>query len=66
VEGAIVTAVQPGSAAARTGLQAGDILYGVNRRRVRTVKELLAALQAGRPLQVALLRGENPLTLVIR
>ncbi len=67
VEGAIVTAVQAGSAAARSGLQPGDILYGVNRRRVRNVKELLALLRASeKPMQIALLRGENQMTLVIR
>lgn len=67
VEGAIITEVQPGSAAARTGLQPGDILYGVNRRRARNVKELLGLLQSSpRPLQIALLRGENQLSLVIR
>ncbi len=67
VEGAIVTAVQAGSAAARSGLQPGDILYGVNRRRVRNVKELLVLLRASeKPLQIAVLRGENPMTLVIR
>lgn len=67
IQGAIVTAVQAGSAAARSGLQPGDILYGVNRRRLRNVKELLALLRAGeKPLQIAVLRGENQMTLVIR
>jgi Do/DeqQ family serine protease len=50
VQGAIVTAVQAGSPAARSGLQPGDILYGVNRRRVRNVKELLVLLRAGDPV----------------
>ena len=67
VEGAIITGVQPGSAAARSGLQPGDIIYGVNRRRVRTVQELLLALRSGeKPMQLALLRGENRLALQIR
>jgi hypothetical protein len=39
----------------------------VNRRRVRNVKELLVLLRASeKPLQIAVLRGENPMTLVIR
>ncbi len=67
VEGAIITTVQADSPAARTGIQPGDILYGVNRRRVRNVQELLAALRVNeRPLQLALLRGENRLVLIIR
>ena len=67
VQGAIVTAVQANSPAARSGLQRGDILYGVNRTRVRNVKELLAALRSGeKPMQIALLRGENRMAMVIR
>ena len=66
VQGAIVTAVQANSPAARSGLQRGDILYGVNRTRVRNVKELLAALRSGeKPMQIALLRGENRMAMVI-
>jgi Do/DeqQ family serine protease len=67
VEGAIIVAVENGSPAAQVGLQPGDIVYGANRRRVKGVKDLLAALRAGeRPLRILLLRGENRLTLTIR
>ena len=67
ITGAIIVAIENGSAAAQVGLQPGDIIYGVNRRRVQGVKDLLAALRAGeRPMRILLLRGENRLTLTIR
>ena len=67
VEGVIVVSVEANSAAARNGLRAGDIVYGVNRRRVRSVSEFLAALRgADSPLRISLLRGEYRITLVIR
>jgi len=65
-EGAVVVAVETDSPA-RNGLRAGDIVYGVNRRRVRSVGELVRALRgADSTLRVALLRGEYRITLVIR
>ena len=67
VEGALVTRIEPNTPGAQTGLRPGDVLYGVNRRRVRSVKELLASLrQAERPLRIFLLRGDSRLTLTIR
>ena len=67
VEGAIVVGVSGGSAAAENGLRAGDIIYGVNRRRIRSVAEFLSALSnADTPLRISLLRGEYRITLVIR
>jgi serine protease Do/serine protease DegQ len=66
VEGAIITRIEPGTPGAKTGLRPGDVLYGVNRRRVRSVAELLASLrQAERPLRIFLLRGDSRLTLTI-
>ena len=67
VEGAIVTRIEPNTPGAQTGLRPGDVLYGVNRSRVRSVAELLASLrQAERPLRIFLLRGDSRLTLTIR
>jgi Do/DeqQ family serine protease len=67
VEGAIITRIEANTPGAKTGLRPGDVLYAVNRRRVRSVAELLAALpKAERPLRIFLLRGDSRLTLTIR
>ncbi|MBI2316567.1 MAG: DegQ family serine endoprotease [Betaproteobacteria bacterium] len=67
VLGVIVASVEAKSAAARNGLRAGDIIYGVGRRRVRSVSAFLAALRAAEaPLRLTLLRGEYRITLTIR
>jgi len=67
VEGAIITRIEPNTPGAKTGLRPGDVLYAVNRSRVRSVAELLAALpQAERPLRIFLLRGDSRLTRTIR
>jgi serine protease Do/serine protease DegQ len=66
-EGAIVTRIEPNTPGAKTGLRAGDVLYGVNRSRVHSVAELLASLRkAERPLRISLLRGDSRLTLTLR
>jgi len=67
IEGAIITAIENNSPAAKSGLRPGDIIYGVNRTRIRNVKQLLEALRDNeRPMRIALLRGEYRLTLTIR
>src|SRR6185369_1764570 len=59
IEGAIITAIENNSPAAKSGLRPGDIIYGVNRTRIRNVKQLLEALRDNeRPMRIALLRGE--------
>jgi Do/DeqQ family serine protease len=68
VEAVVVTAVEPASPAFKTGLRSGDLIYGVNRFRVRSVRQFLEALRASAegPLRIALLRGDNRITLVVR
>jgi Do/DeqQ family serine protease len=66
VEGVLVLAVQSNSKAYGYGLRAGDIVYGVNRKKVRSVAELAAVLKAseGR-IAISLLRGDYRLTIVV-
>ena len=61
----LVTAVKPESPAFRHGLRAGDLIVGVNARRVSSVKELTAALKSRGGVQVNVLRGDNILTIPV-
>ena len=66
VEGVLVADLQPGSPAARAGVQPGDIVVGVNRARVRSVQELRQALQrASGTFALNILRGNAQLFIVI-
>lgn len=67
IEGVLVTKVDANSPAWLHGFRPGDIIIGVNRRKVRSVQELLAVLQASKDVLVLnLLRGDFRLTIVIR
>ena len=61
-----VSRVEPGSTAFRLGLRGGDLIVGVNRRRIGTVAELAAALRGGERTALNLLRGDTLLNLHIR
>ena len=61
----LVTAVKAESPAYRHGLRAGDLIVGVNARRVSTVKELASALKTRGGVQVNVLRGDNMLTIPV-
>lgn len=65
--GVEVAAIEAGSAAATSGLQEGDIVLGVGRRRVTTPRELEEVVRrAERALLIKLLRAETMLLLVIQ
>jgi serine protease Do/serine protease DegQ len=67
VEGVFVAGVERESAAFKNGLRAGDVIFGVGRARVRSVKQFADTLKAAeQPLRLALLRGDYRLQLVIR
>src|SRR5690606_25990912 len=54
-----VVRVERNSPAWGLGLRDGDLIAGVNRRRVRSVEELLAALKrTPRPLYLQVVRGD--------
>ncbi len=66
-EGVVVTRVEPNSPAWVHGLRPGDIIVGVNRKKVRSVTEFLTAVQSSRDsIILSLLRGDFRLTLIIR
>lgn len=67
-EGLRVTSVTEGSAAAEAGIVEGDIITHVDGEAVstlRSIRAVLAALQAGDVVEVELLRDGEPLTLSV-
>ena len=61
----LVTGVKPESPAYRHGLRPGDLIIGVNSRRVTSVKELTAALRTRGGVQLNVLRGDNMLSIPV-
>jgi serine protease Do len=54
LQGVLVTAVDPLSAAAESGFAQGDVILEVNRRPIRTMRDYLSATAAARPGAVLL------------
>jgi serine protease Do/serine protease DegQ len=61
-----VARVEPGSNAFRLGVRGGDLIIGVNRKRVGTVADLAAALRGNERVALNLLRGDVLLTIPVR
>lgn len=58
VEGALILEVKPGSKAASAGLQAGDVIVGVNQEPVRSPDDVIEiASSAGEKLLLQVMRG---------
>jgi Do/DeqQ family serine protease len=67
IQGLIVSAVETNSRAWQYGLRAGDIIYALNNKRIRTLAEFQAGLRsAERGYTVSLLRGDVSVTITIR
>jgi S1-C subfamily serine protease len=67
VQGLVVASVEENSKAWQAGLRPGDIIFGANRQRVRTLAELQKALRANdRGHTLNLLRGDSELTIALR
>ena len=65
--GLVVSAVEQGSRAYQAGFRPGDIIHGVNRRRVQTVADFQASLRGAQGgYAVSLLRGDFNVTIIIR
>ena len=61
-----VAAVESGSPAFQHGIRAGDIIIGVNQRRVNNVQELSKALRQRGRVSLNVLRGDFALTIQLR
>jgi len=64
--GLVVSAVEQDSTAWVAGFRPGDIIYGVNRRRVQSAAELQNALRGAQSYAVSLIRGDFNLTIMLR
>jgi Do/DeqQ family serine protease len=62
----LVSGVEAGSPAFEHGLRAGDLIIGVNQRRVTTVPELAKALQAPGRIALNVIRGDSQLAIPVR
>jgi len=65
-DGAVVRAVRPGGPAARAGLQTGDVIVGINGRRVEDPTDVSAGIQGQAPgdvVTVQVQRDGQPVTL---
>ena len=62
----LVTKVDPGSPAFGHGIRPGDLIIGVNQRRVTTAPELAKALRASGRLALNVVRGDFLLTIQLR
>jgi regulator of sigma E protease len=63
----VVGMIEPGLPAAKAHLQSGDVLLSVNGKQIRSLEDLLDALQEakGSPVQLVVKRDRNELTLPI-
>ena len=64
--GVMVIELDVNGAAARQGLEVGDILFGINRSRIRSIAELEAYLTARTPQILRIRRGYEDLVLYVR
>jgi len=62
----LVNDVEAGSPAFQHGIRAGDLIIGVNQRRVTTAQELAKALRASGRLALNVVRGDFLLTIQLR
>jgi len=66
VQGVLVSKVDSGSPAARSGLRKSDVIIGVNRQRIASPAELQQLAASSDTLLLNLVRGQEELVLVLR
>jgi len=64
--GVVVSTVEAGSPAFGHGLRSGDLIVGVNQRRVTSVGELANVLRSSERVTLNVLRGEHQLAVPVR
>ena len=62
----LVTGVEVGSPAFEHGLRAGDLIVGVNQRRVTSLTELAESLRAAGRIVLSVVRGDSQLAIPVR
>jgi serine protease Do/serine protease DegQ len=62
----MIVEVEPDSPAWSHGLRPGDVIVAVNRRKVSSARELIAALKAPGRAVLSLVRGEYLFAIVLR
>jgi len=65
-EAVAVLSVEPGSPAWAHGLRPGDLIVAVNRRKVRSTRDLIAALRTEGTLTLTILRGDTFFAVILR
>lgn len=66
IEGVIISDVENGSPAARTGLRRGDIITSANRKNITNIEELQAAIAINKGLLINIRRGNGSLFLFLK
>ena len=66
IDGVIISAVEPGSPAARTGLRRGDIITSANRKDIKNIAELQTAIAKNKSLLINIRRGGGSLFLFLQ
>ena len=66
IEGVIISDVENGSPAARTGLRRGDIITSANRKNIKNIAELQAAIATNKGLLINIRRGNGSLFLFLQ
>ena len=66
IEGVMISSVEPGSPAARTGLRRGDIITSANRKNIKNINELQSAIAKSKSLLINVRRGSGSLFLFLQ
>ena len=66
IEGVMISAVEAGSPAARTGLRPGDIITSANRKNIKNISELQATITKNNSLLINIRRGNASLFLFLQ